>query len=90
MKTPLYYGYHIVAASFLIQGVTIGGNFAYGVLFKELETEFGWSRATIAGASSASLLVMGFMATASATCCSPACRRPGSSISCTGCWSGSG
>jgi MFS family permease len=62
MKTPLYYGYHIVAASFLIQGVTIGGNFAYGVLFKELETEFGWSRATIAGASSASLLVMGFMA----------------------------
>jgi len=62
VKTPLYYGYHIVAASFLIQGVTIGGNFAYGVLFKELEAEFGWSRATIAGASSASLLVMGFMA----------------------------
>jgi len=62
MKKPLYYGYTIVAASFLIQGVTIGGNFAYGVLFKELETEFGWSRATIAGASSASLLVMGFMA----------------------------
>jgi MFS family permease len=62
MKPPLYYGYRIVAASFLIQGVTIGGNFAYGVLFKELEAEFGWSRATIAGASSASLLVMGFMA----------------------------
>ena len=62
MKTPLYYGYRIVAASFLIQGVTIGGNFAYGVLFKELEAEFGWSRATIAGASSASLLVMGFVA----------------------------
>jgi MFS family permease len=62
MKTPLYYGYHVVAASFLIQGVTIGGNFAYGVFFKELEAEFGWSRATIAGASSTSLLVMGFMA----------------------------
>jgi len=62
MKTPLYYGYRIVAASFLIQAVTIGGNFAYGVLFKELEAEFGWSRAVIAGASSASLLVMGFMA----------------------------
>ena len=64
MKAPLYYGYHVVWASFLIQGVTIGGNFAYGVLFKELEMEFGWSRATIAGASSASLLVMGFMAVA--------------------------
>jgi len=62
MSTPLYYGYHIVAASFLIQGVMIGGNFAYGVLFKELEAEFGWSRAMIAGASSASLLVMGFVA----------------------------
>jgi len=52
MKTPLYYGYHIVAASFLIQGVTIGGNFAYGVLFKELETEFGWSRASFSAARS--------------------------------------
>jgi MFS family permease len=62
VKTPLYYGYHVVAASFLIQGVTIGGNFAYGVLFKELEAEFGWSRATIAGASSTSLLVMGLLA----------------------------
>ncbi|HSH07057.1 MAG TPA: MFS transporter [Burkholderiales bacterium] len=60
----MYYGYRIIAASFLIQGVTIGGNFAYGVLFKELEAEFGWSRATIAGASSVSLLVMGFMAVA--------------------------
>jgi len=58
----VYYGYRIVSASFLIQAVTIGGNFAYGVLFKELEAEFGWSRALIAGASSASLLVMGFMA----------------------------
>lgn len=64
MKAPLYYGYHVIAASFVIQGVTIGGNFAYGVLFKELEAEFGWSRATIAGASSMSLLVMGFMAVA--------------------------
>ena len=62
MTAPLYYGYRIVAASFLIQGVMIGGNFAYGVLFKELEAEFGWSRATIAGASSTSLLVMGLLA----------------------------
>jgi len=62
MKTPLYYGYHVVAASFVIQGVTIGGIFAYGVLFKELEAEFGWSRAAIAGASSVSMIVMGMMA----------------------------
>ena len=50
VKTPIYYGYNIVAASFLIQGVAIGGNFAYGVLFKELEMEFGWSRARVTAA----------------------------------------
>jgi len=33
--------------------------FAYGMLFKELESEFGWSRAAIAGASSLMLLMMG-------------------------------
>lgn len=62
VKTPIYYGYHVVSASFVIQAVTIGGLFAYGVLFKELEAEFGWSRATIAAASSVSIVVMGFMA----------------------------
>ncbi|MEO8204223.1 MAG: MFS transporter, partial [Betaproteobacteria bacterium] len=52
-------GYPIVAASFLIQGVAIGGMFAYGVLFAELITTFGWSRATIAGAISVATLTMG-------------------------------
>lgn len=52
-------GYLVVAASFLIQGVTIGGMFAYGVLFAEMITTFGWSRATIAGAISMATLVMG-------------------------------
>ena len=33
--------------------------FAYGVLFKELESEFGWSRAAIAGAPSLMMLMMG-------------------------------
>lgn len=58
----MYYGYRIISASFVIQGVTIGGVFAYGVLFKELEAEFGWSRAAIAGASSMAMIVMGMMA----------------------------
>jgi len=52
-------GYPIVAASFLIQGVAIGGSFVYGVLFSELISTFGWSRATIAGAASATTLTMG-------------------------------
>lgn len=52
-------GYFIVAASFLIQGVMIGGMFTYGLLFAELIATFGWSRATIAGAISAATLVTG-------------------------------
>jgi len=58
----VYYGYRIISASFVIQGMMVGGMFAYGVLFKELEAEFGWSRAAISGASSMTLLVMGVMA----------------------------
>lgn len=52
-------GYSIVAASFLIQGVAIGGMFAYGVLFAEMISTFGWSRATISGAISVATLTMG-------------------------------
>lgn len=55
-------GYVIVAASFVIQAVTVGGIFAYGVLFTELTTTFGWPRATIAGAISAATLVTGVIA----------------------------
>lgn len=61
MASREQYGYAIVAASFVIQGVTVGGMFAYGVLFPALITEFGWSRAAIAAAASASTLTMGFM-----------------------------
>ena len=55
-------GYRIVAAGFVIQGVVIGAMFAYGVFFRELEAEFGWSRATISGASSLAFVVMGVLA----------------------------
>ena len=53
-----FYGYNIVAAGFAIQAVSIGALFAYGVLFKEFQTEFGWSLATISGASSLAFFVM--------------------------------
>ncbi len=55
-------GYRIVAACFVSQGVVIGAMFAYGVFFRELEAEFGWSRAMISGASSLSFVVMGVLA----------------------------
>ncbi len=59
MNPTLRAGYSIVAASFLIQGVAIGGMFAYGVLFAEMISTFGWSRATLAGAISVATLTMG-------------------------------
>lgn len=57
-------GYAIVASCFVIQGATIGSMFAYGVFFRELEMEFGWSRAMISGASSLALVIMGVFAIA--------------------------
>ena len=59
MRARYFYGYNIVAASFVIQAVCIGAMFAYGVFFKELQAELGWSRAMISGASSLAFLIMG-------------------------------
>ena len=59
MKARYFYGYKIVAAGFIIQGVCIGAMFAYGVFFNELQAEFGWSRTIISGASSLAFLIMG-------------------------------
>jgi len=59
VKSRYFYGYNIVAAGFTIQAVCIGAMFAYGVFFKELQAEFGWSRAIISGASSLAFLIMG-------------------------------
>jgi MFS family permease len=48
-----------VGASFVIQAVSIGAMFTYGVFFKEFQADFGWSRATISVASSLAFFVMG-------------------------------
>lgn len=59
LKSKYFYGYNIVAAGFIIQGVCIGAMFTYGVFFREFQAEFGWSRAMISGASSLAFLIMG-------------------------------
>jgi MFS family permease len=59
VRAKYFYGYNIVAAGFAIQAVSIGALFAYGVFFREFQAEFGWSRTTIAGASSLAFFVMG-------------------------------
>ncbi len=57
-KRP-YYGYTIVAASFCMQGVSVGAMVSYGVFFSYLQQDFGWSRAFISGASSVVMIMMG-------------------------------
>jgi MFS family permease len=59
VKSKYFYGYHIVAASFVIQAVCIGPLFTYGVFFKQFQAELGWSRAIISGASSLAFFIMG-------------------------------
>lgn len=62
-KTPkFFYGYTIVLACFLIQGVGVGAFVAFGVFFKPLLVEFGWSRAAVSGASSMAFFLSGFLA----------------------------
>ncbi|MEJ2723300.1 MAG: MFS transporter [Deltaproteobacteria bacterium] len=56
-----FYGYIVVAACLLIQGIGVGTYIAFGVLFKPLLIEFGWSRATISGASSLAFFLAGFL-----------------------------
>jgi MFS family permease len=59
MKAKYFYGYNIVAASFTIQAISIGSLTAYGVFFKEFQTDFGWSRTMISGASALNYLISG-------------------------------
>ncbi|MFC1917342.1 MFS transporter [Chloroflexota bacterium] len=60
-KNPYIYGYVIVAACFCIQAIGIGTFVAFGVFFKPILAEFGWSRATLASAQSVAIVAGGFL-----------------------------
>jgi len=53
------YGQIITSACFSVQAIGVGMYVSYGVFFKPLMDEFGWSRAAISGASSSAFFVMG-------------------------------
>ncbi len=58
----IFYGWWIVAASFLILFVTVGiGLYAPPVFLVPLQEHFGWSRAAIAAGSAIAAVVSGFM-----------------------------
>jgi MFS family permease len=60
-KPTLFYGYVIVAACFAIQATGIGTHIAFGVFFKPILADFGWPRATLAGAHSMAYLLSGLL-----------------------------
>lgn len=61
-RTPrFFYGYAIVLAAFFIMAVTWGAFYSFGVFFKPVLTEFGWTRAATSGAYSLCFLLCGFL-----------------------------
>jgi MFS family permease len=57
----VHYGYVIVAACFLIMTVAFGAQNTFGVFFKPMSGEFGWSRAATSGSFALYLVVNGVL-----------------------------
>lgn len=66
-ETGFFYGYIVVVAAFCSQGIFWGTYQSFGVFFKPLIGEFGWSRAAISGAASLCWLLTGFISIAAGT-----------------------
>jgi MFS transporter, OFA family, oxalate/formate antiporter len=63
LSTPrVFYGYILVVAAAGIMTLAIGTSTAFGLFFKPVMTEFGWNRATTAGAYSLSWILQGLLA----------------------------
>ena len=53
----IFYGWYIVGASFAILFFNAGARYCFGVMFKPIAAEFGWSRAAISLVSSVNMVV---------------------------------
>jgi len=60
-KPGFFYGYIIVIASFTIMVASQGVHYAFGVFFKPMSTELGWTRAATSGAFSLSWIMQGLL-----------------------------
>ncbi len=60
-KPGFFYGYVIVAVAFIIMLAIYGINYSFGIFFKPILAEFGWTRATTAGAFSLAWIVTGLV-----------------------------
>ncbi len=60
-KPRFFYGYVIVAAGFLVMLASYGSLYSFGVFFKPVSAEFGWSRVETASAYSLYMVVHGII-----------------------------
>lgn len=60
-KPRFFYGYVIVIAGFIIFTAVFGLNYTYGIFFKPLIAEFGWSRAVTSAAYSIMTIIAGIL-----------------------------
>jgi MFS family permease len=58
-KSGLFYGYIIIIASFFIILISWGAQYSFGVFFKPVLNEFGWTRAVTSGAYSLNMVLIG-------------------------------
>jgi OFA family oxalate/formate antiporter-like MFS transporter len=61
VKSRFFYGYTVVIAGLLIMMATMGLNYTFGIFFKPLISEFGWSRAVTSAAYSIMTITAGFL-----------------------------
>ena len=60
-KPRFFYGYVIVAAAFSIVIIAHGAQYTFGIFFKPILTEFGWTSAATSGAFSLYLVLWGLL-----------------------------
>ena len=60
-EPKIFYGYIIVLVAFCILAVFLGTLYSFGIFFKPLLTEFGWTRAMTSGPYSLCWLLTGFL-----------------------------
>jgi MFS family permease len=63
-RSGFFYGYLIVGLAFIIMFVFWGAFYAFGIFFKPILKEFGWTRAMTAGAFSLCSIVQGLLSIA--------------------------
>lgn len=59
-KPGLFYGYIVVGAAALIMLVLFGAQYSFGIFFKPMLEQFGWSRALTSGVYSLNCVIQGF------------------------------